>query len=73
MSEYIYKRQTAQNIGQSEENEKAVSGVIKSIAEDLRAIFEARAAVVGKDVAAKEMNEALNNLSAKMAILQSPW
>lgn len=73
MSEYIYKRQTAQGIKLSEKNEKAVQEFLKQLADDLRAIFEARAAVVGKDIAAKEMNEALNNWSAEMAIQKSPW
>lgn len=36
MSEYTYKRQTAQDIKLSEENEKAVQEFLKLIADDIR-------------------------------------
>lgn len=70
---YIHKRQKVSPACDTDENRKAVSDFCKSIADDLRAIYEARAAVVGKDTALKEVNEALNNYAAAMAIQQSPW
>lgn len=70
---YIYKRQKVSAACDTEENRKAVSDFCKSIADDLMAILEARAAVVGKETAVKEMNDALNNYAAAMAIQQSPW
>ena len=70
---YIYKRQKVSAACDTEANRKAVSDFCKSIADDLRAILEARAAVVGKDTAVKEINEVMNNHPAAMAIQQSPW
>lgn len=70
---YIYKRQKISAACNTETNEEAFNEFCKSIADDLLAIFEAHAAVVGKDIAAKEINEALNNWSVTMAIQESPW
>ena len=70
---YEHNRQHISEACNTEENRKAVREFCKSISDDLRAIYEARAAVVGRDEAAKEMNEALNNYSAAMAIQKSPW
>ena len=70
---YIYKRQKVSAACDTEANREEVSDFCKSIADDLRAILEARAAVVGKDTAVKEINEVMNNHPAAMAIQQSPW
>lgn len=69
---YVYKRQQifARDI---EESREADIVFFKSISDDLNAIYEERAAVVGKDAAMKEMQEALNHYSAEMAIQRSPW
>lgn len=70
---YEYKRQEISEACNTAANRKAVREFCKSISDDLKAIYEARAAVVGRDAAAKEMNKALNNYSTVMAIQQSPW
>lgn len=70
---YEYKRQYISEACNTEENRQAVREFLKSISDDLKAMYEARAAVVGREQAAKEMNEALNNYSTAMAIQQSPW